>query len=172
MVVRDVDLLAELSRSTASNVCFSITTLDDALGRRLEPGTAPSRKRLRAMERLVLAGVNAGVLLAPIVPGITDSPTNLKEVVHAAADHGARFLGSNVLYLKDGTKNHFVRFLEQEYPSLTMAYRTLYPGAFAPWKLKRDLQDRVAELKRAYGLQERWRESVSPTSPRQMELGL
>ena len=92
MVVRDIDVLAELSQRAGCTVCFSIPTLDHALSSRLEPGTPPPRKRLQAMERLVLAGVHAGVLLAPVVPGITDSLAGMTEVVRGAAEHGARFL--------------------------------------------------------------------------------
>ena len=165
MVVRDQDLLAELSRLAGCTVCFSITTLDGALWRRLEPGTAPPHKRLQAMERLALAGVNAGVLLAPIIPGITDGEANLKEAVKGAAEHGARFLGGNVLYLKEGTKDHFMSFLEREYSRLLETYRSLYPGAFAPRQLKEKLQTRIARLKHTYGLKERYEETEAPRRP-------
>ncbi|MFQ5933751.1 MAG: radical SAM protein, partial [Dehalococcoidia bacterium] len=94
MIVRDADLLAELTRKAGCVVCFSITSLDNDLVRELEPGTPPPQKRLKALEHLVQAGVIAGVLLAPIVPGITDDPESLKGVVKAAAAHGARFLGA------------------------------------------------------------------------------
>ncbi len=172
MVVRDQDLLAELARRAGCTVCFSITTLDDALRSRLEPGTPPPLKRLWAMERLVLSGVNAGVLLAPVIPGITDSPANLAEVVRGAADHGACFLGTNVLHLREGTKEHFLSFLEQDYPWLKETYRGLYPGAFAPWRLKESLQTQVAALKQLYGLKERYEAVEAPPRPSQLQLAL
>ena len=111
LVIRDLDVLAELSRHADCTVCFSITTMDNTLRSSLEPGTPPPLKRLQAMERLVEAGVNAGVLLALIIPGITDSVASLTEVVRGAAEHGARFLGANALYLKEGTKEHFLGLL-------------------------------------------------------------
>ena len=172
MIVRDLDLLAELARQAGCTVCFSITTLDDTLWRRIEPGTPPPRKRLLAMERLALAGVNAGVLLAPIVPGITDSFTNLAQVVRGAADHGARFLGASVLYLKDGTKDHFLGFLNDEYPGLVETYRNLYPGAFAPRPLKEKLQAQVSNLRNIYALRERNEQPLIASRPRQLELAL
>ena len=81
LVIRDQDLLTELGRSAGCTVCFSITTLNGVLCSQLEPGTPPASKRLKVMERLVNKGVNAGVLLAPIIPGITDDDANLTEVV-------------------------------------------------------------------------------------------
>ena len=172
MMIRDQDLLAELSQRAGCTVCFSITTLDDDLWRRLEPGTPPPRKRLEVMERLVSAGVNAGVLLAPVIPGITDSDENLTEAVKMAAEHGARFLESNVLNLKEGTKQHFMGFLEREYPRLVRAYRGVYTGAFAPGYLREGLQTQIVQLKQVYGLGNRYDEPDSPRRPRQLELAI
>jgi DNA repair photolyase len=172
MVVRDIDVLAELSQRAGCTVCFSIPTLDHALSSRLEPGTPPPRKRLQAMERLVLAGVHAGVLLAPVVPGITDSLAGMTEVVRGAAEHGARFLAGNVLYLKDGTKQHFLGFLEREHPRLLKTYGSLYPGAFAPMRLKEGVQAQIAHLKSIYGLEERHEEPEAAGRPRQLQLAL
>lgn len=80
--------------------------------------------------------------------------------MRAAAEHGARFLGANVLYLKPGTKEHFLSFLSDEYPGLLETYQRLYPGAYAPKRFKEMLKTEVAALKRTYGLDER---RVSPT---------
>ena len=88
-VPRDVDVLQELTKKTDSTVCFSVTTVDRETARRLEPGTPPPEKRPLAMSRLV----DAGVALAPVVPGITDGKANIEAVVRAAADYGARFCG-------------------------------------------------------------------------------
>ena len=172
MLVRDQDLLTELSHRAGCTVCFSITTLDEGLRQKLEPGTPPARKRLQVMEKLVSAGVNAGVILAPIIPGITDGSSNLAEVAKAAAEHGARFLSSNVLNLKEGTKGHFFDFLRKEYPSLLGTYRRLYPGPFASRFLTQTIQSELDRLKRTYGLEERTFVSEAPAGPRQLQLAL
>ncbi len=172
MVVRDVDLLSELSQSAGCTVCISMTTLDDDLWHRLEPGTPPPRQRLRAMERLATEGVRVGVILAPIIPGITDGEANLRDVVRGAAQHGACFLDGNVLFLKDGTKQHFMDFLEREYPSLVSSYKTLYPGIFAPWQMKKSFQTKIDQLKRAYGLHERYVNQATPQRIGQLQLAL
>jgi DNA repair photolyase len=155
MIVRDVDVLSGLSGSAGCTVCVSVTTLDEGLWRRLEPGTPPPLKRIQAMGKLVQAGVNAGVLMAPIIPGITDGLANLGRVAQAASEHGARFLGGSTLYLKEGTKEHFLGFLESEYPGLVRQYGRLYPGAYAPRQVQHRLQGTVEMLKRVHRLSDR-----------------
>ena len=78
------------------------------------------------------AGVNAGVLMAPIVPGFTTQPARLEATIKAVADHGAAFMGTNLLHLKGGTKDHFMGFSRREFPEMVDGYRRLYPGAYAP----------------------------------------
>ena len=171
MAVRDADVMAELERRAGCTVCFSVTTLDDDLWRKLEPGTPPPTKRLAAMERLVAAGVNAGVALAPVIPGLTDTADSMETVARAAADHGARFLWGSTLYLQPGTKEHFLEFLGREYPGLSASYRQLYPGAYAPGLVQNGVQARVGQLKATYGLAERRSRRPDP-QPRQLELAL
>ena len=129
LIVRDIDVLADLSRKTDCSVSFSVPTTNAAAWRELEPGTAHPRQRLRALRRLVDAGINAGVLLAPIVPGISSAPARLEATVRACADHGARFIGAGLLHLESGARRHFLDFLEREHPELTAGYRRLYRGS-------------------------------------------
>lgn len=170
LAVRDADLLAELTNEAGCTLCFSITTLNNDLWQRLEPGTPPPQKRLQALEKLVSAGVNAGVLLAPIIPGITDDEDNLREVTCQAAEHGARFLSGTTLYLKQGTKEHFFSFLGDNYPRLLTPYKRMYPGAYPPWRVKQELTDNILRLKRTYGLDDK--EPLHPVNqqPRQLQL--
>jgi DNA repair photolyase len=128
MVVRDIDVLRSFAQRAACTVCVSVPSTDEDAWRRLEPGTAHPLQRLRAVRLLVDAGIRAGVLMAPIVPGITSHPRLLAETVRAIADHGARFVGANILYLQGGTRTHFLTFLEREYPELVNGYAELYAG--------------------------------------------
>ena len=100
-------------------------------GEILEPGTAHPLQRLRAVRELSEAGIRAGVLMNPIVPGLTSQPSKLEATVKAIADDGAAFMGTNVLFLKDGTRTHFMGFLERNFPELCKKYERLYPGAYA-----------------------------------------
>ena len=131
MIVRDADLLAELSRVAACTVCLSVPTVDEDAWRALEPGTAHPLQRLRAVRRLRDAGVNAGVLMAPVVPGFTTQTSRLEATIRAVAEHGAAFMGANLLHLKGGTKDHFMGFLAREYPHMVQSYERLYAGPYA-----------------------------------------
>ena len=132
MIVRDKDVLVDLSARTECSVCISVPCVDEDVWRALEPGTAHPLQRLRAVRELVDAGIHAGVLMAPIVPGISSRPALLEQTVKAAADHGARFVGSNVMHLEGGTRDHFMRWLETEHPELVEGYRKLYATKYAP----------------------------------------
>lgn len=172
MAVRDVDILAEMSRKGRCSVSFSVTTLDRQIWERLEPGTPPPQQRLRAVEKLARSGVNAGVFAAPVVPGITDSVENMEAVARAAAEHGAQFFGASVLYLKPGVKEHFTGFLESRYPDLVARYRRLFPGAYAPSGYARQVYGLVDALQHRYGLLAERSASPSEDLPVQLALAL
>jgi DNA repair photolyase len=108
MIVRDVDVLVEAARRADVGVTFSIPTLDVDIWRRTEPGTPPPRQRLRALSQLVEAGIEVGVGMAPVLPGLSDRPELLAEVVRAARAAGATGVWANLLYLKPGKKEHFL----------------------------------------------------------------
>ncbi len=169
LVVRDIDVLSEASRRAECSVIFSITTMDVELARKIEPGTPPPAKRVAAMSRLVGAGIKAGVALAPVVPGITDGAANLEAVVRAAASGGARFLWAGALNLKPGTREHFLEFVEREYPELTTLYDRLYPGAYAPGAVQSEIGRVVGALKLRYGIREA-RKPPSEPPPQQLRL--
>ena len=132
MVVRDADLLQALSERTACTVYVSLPTVDEDAWAALEPGTAHPRQRLRAVRALSDAGIEAGVLVAPIVPGLTSQPAKIERTVKAVADHGARFCGAGVLHLEGATREHFLRFLDREFPHLAPRVDRLYAGKYAP----------------------------------------
>lgn len=171
MIVRDVDVLSDLSRRTDSSVCISIPTVDAELAKKLEPGTPPPAQRMRALKILVDAGVKAGVGVAPIIPGITDDPTGLQRVVSQAVDHGARFLWGGALHLKGGTKDHFMSFVDEQYPGMKHDFLRMYPGAYAHRTVTREIDDRVKALREDHGFAEMHRREQA-ARPRQMELSL
>jgi DNA repair photolyase len=152
MVVRDADLLADLGRSARCTVHISVPTVDEDAWAALEPGTAHPLQRLRAVRALRQAGVNAGVLMAPIVPGFTTERRRLEATIRAVAEHDAAFMGANVLYLKGGTKDHFMGFLRQEFPHLVEGYERLYPGAYAPAEYVETVKGLVDDLRRRHAV--------------------
>jgi DNA repair photolyase len=155
MIVRDKDLLAALGAVTTCTVYMSVPTVDEQAWERLEPGTAHPLQRLRAVRELVDAGVNAGVLMNPIVPGFSSSRAKLERTVKAIADHGARFVGCNVMFLEDGTRAHFMKFLEREFPSWLPRYEKLYAKKYAPEEYRKQVQGMIRVLQDRYGLSKR-----------------
>ena len=155
MVVRDKDVLQELAKRAGCTVYMSVPTVDEDGWRILEPGTAHPLQRLRAVRELNDAGIRAGVLMNPIVPGLTSQPAKLENTIKAIADHGAAFMGTNLLYLKDGTRVHFMNFLEKHFPVLATKYRRLYRGAYAPDSYAKEVRGMVKMLQRKYKVSKR-----------------
>jgi DNA repair photolyase len=157
MVVRDADILAELGRRAGCTVYMSVPSVDDEAWRALEPGTAHPVQRLRAVRMLRDAGVNAGVLMAPVVPGLTTQPAKLEATIKAIADHGAAFMGANLMYLKGGTKDHFMGFLARAFPHLVAGYSRLYAGAYARADYVNGVKGMISVLQDRYEVQGRAR---------------
>ena len=174
MIVRDVDVLAAAARRAQVSVMFSIPTLDPEIWRRTEPGTAPPHQRLRALQQLVEAGIKVGVGLAPILPGLSDKPELLAEVVRAARAAGATGVWANLLYLKPGTKEHFLSALERDWPELLPDYERLYARrAYLPAEETNPVRERVRELARTHGIRDRRRVRLEPPAdPEQLRLAV
>jgi len=147
MIVRDKDVLADLSARATCSVHVSVPCVDEDVWRMLEPGTAHPMQRLRAVRELVDAGIDAGVLMSPIVPGISSKPSLIERTIKAAADHGAKIWGCNVMHLEAGTRDHFMRWLEQEQPHLVDGYRQLYAGKYAPSAYRQEIKKVVGAIK-------------------------
>jgi DNA repair photolyase len=143
LVVRDRELLAEAGRRTHVAVTFSVGTLDEEVWRATEPGTPHPRRRLEALARLRDAGVDCGVLVAPVLPGLSDGAAQLDAVVAAAAEAGASSIaGGQVVYLRPGTREVFLAHLARTHPELVGRYQRWYQGVNAP----REVRRRVSRL--------------------------
>jgi DNA repair photolyase len=165
LIVRDVDALTEASRRAQVSVTFSVPTLDDEIWRRTEPGTAPPRQRLRALSRLVEAGVDARVGMAPLLPGLSDRPKLLADVVREARAAGATGIWANLLYLRHGTREHFLAALERDWPELLPEYERLYRrGAYLPRETADPVRERVRSLARSHGVRDRRRIRPEPAA--------
>jgi len=163
LIVRDVDVLVEAARRADVSVTFSVPTVDMEVWRKTEPGTAPPRQRLRALSRLVEAGVKASVGMAPLLPGISDRPEQLAEVVRAARDAGACGIWANVLFLRPGTREHFLENLARDWPEELDRYERLYAGrAYLGAEETKPRRAAVAELAREVGIADRRRLKLAP----------
>ena len=155
MVVRDRDVLGDLTRAAGCTVYVSVPTVDDDAWRVLEPGTAHPMKRLRAVRELADSGINAGVLMAPVVPGFTSSRSKMERTIKAIADHGARFVGYSVMHLEGGTRDHFLKFIDREFPSMLPRFERLYATKHPPSAYRKEVQGMVRVLQDRYGLSKR-----------------
>jgi DNA repair photolyase len=164
MIVRDVDVLVEAARRAAVSVTFSIPTLDPAIVATTEPGTAPPRQRLRALRTLVDAGIEASVGMAPILPGLSDRPELLADVVEAARDAGATSIWTNVLHLRPGTREHFLAHLGEDWPELVPRYERLYSGrAYLGRDATEPIRREVTELRERFEIADRRRVRILPS---------
>ena len=155
MIVRDIDVLQSLSRAAGATVYLSVPTTDRDAWQALEPGTAPPMQRLKAVQALANAGIDAGVLMAPLVPGFSTAPAKIEATIKAIADHGARFVGANVLFLDGATRDYFLRFLDREFPALVDQYDRLYASKRVPKDYAERVQRTVGMIKARYGLRSR-----------------
>lgn len=126
LVLRDRHLLADAARRAEITVSFSVGTLDTEVWKRSEPGTPHPRRRLEAVGKLRELGIASGVLVAPLLPGISDSPRQVAEVMRACRDAGAVFAAPIRLHLRPGVKEHYMEWLQDEFPDLVGTYRKLY----------------------------------------------
>jgi DNA repair photolyase len=172
MIVRDLDVLTDLARRAELTVNFSVPTLDDEVWRRTEPGTAHPRQRLRALARLAGAGIRAGVGMAPILPGLSDRPEQLEAVVRGAREAGASHVWTNLLYLREGTREHFMETLARCWPDLVPRYQADYAGrAYLPAEKAQPVQREVAAMSARWGIGGRDRDYLVP-APQSEQLSL
>ena len=172
MIVRDIDVLTELAKRAEFGVTFSIPTLDLDIWRKTEPGTAPPQQRLRAIEKLVAAGLKANVGMAPILPGLSDRPDRIEAVVKAARAAGATGLWAGMLHLRDGTREHFMSVLAKHWPELVPRYEAAYRSrAYLPEVLTEAPMKEVARLRDLHGIRDRRRiRHAPPQPPKQLSL--
>jgi DNA repair photolyase len=153
LVLRDTDILQQIAKNNRLFVNITITTLKADLARILEPRAPRPDLRLEAMQQLNQAGVAAGVICAPVLPGITDSPRDLEALVRATAKAGGKYVFANSLFLKPCSAAVFLPFLEKEFPQLVESYQKRFKGrAFLPESYRKPLSQLMKRLRQKYGI--------------------
>jgi len=153
LVTRDAEILRRVGEHNRIFVNVTVTTVDTELARKLEPRAPRPDLRLEAVRQLNLAGVDAGVICAPVLPEITDGPSDLDALVKAASEAGAKYIFANPLFLKPCSAAVFMPFLEEHFPALAERYRTRYADrAFLPKVYGQRLSQLMAALRRKYGI--------------------
>ena len=172
LVRRDVDVLQELSKVAEVRVTFSVGSIDEGVWKLMEPGAPNPLARLEAMQFLVESGITAGVMMAPLLPGISDSSENIDAVASAASAHKAQYLGANVLFLKPGSKEWFMPMLREAYPRLVPAYAALYRKTYAPKEYTERVLSLVDDARRKWGLGTKSTALTMSAPQRQLQLAL
>ncbi len=159
MVVRDIDLLREISQNNWISVSLTVTTTDAELARVLEPRAPRPDLRIQALRQLRDAGIRAGIICAPVLPGITDSPRQLEAVVRAAAEAKACHIYANPLFLKPCSAAVFMPFLKENFPQLVADYEMRFKDrAFLPAACRKRISELFARLRVKHGIRKesRW----------------
>jgi DNA repair photolyase len=174
MIVRDLDVLVDAAQRASVSVTFSVPTVDEEVWKRTEPSTAHPRQRLKAVKTLVDAGINARVGMAPILPGVSDRPEQLREVVRAAREAGATGIWANLLFLRPGTREHFLTHLAEDWPEQLPHYEELYADkAYLGADLMKPVRNEVSKLAREYGIKDRRKRRLAPPpEPEQLSLAV
>jgi DNA repair photolyase len=158
LVVRDIELLQRISEYNRLFVNLTVTTTNVDLARILEPRAPRPDLRLEAVNRLVRSGIHAGVICAPVVPGITDSPKDLDHLVQATASVGGEYIYANPLFLKPCSAAVFLPFLEAQFPQLVERYRHHFGGnGFLPPSYGKRLSELMAKLRKKHNIGDTYR---------------
>jgi len=153
LIVRDLDVHRRLNEVAPLTVSMSVGTLDEDVRRVVEPGTPPGRKRLEILRRFAEAGIRTGVLVAPVLPGLTDDEEHLDEVLSACAEAGVAWAAAIVLHVRPAIREHFMPWMKQAYPWLYPRYVDLYGRrAYAPRAYQEEVSERFARLRLRHGL--------------------
>jgi DNA repair photolyase len=164
LILRDIDLFKKIAEQNEVSINLTVTTIDVELARLLEPRAPRPDLRLEAVRKFNEAGLRAGVAIAPVLPGITDSPKSLDAVVKAAAEAKAQWIFANPLFLKPCSEKVFMPFLAEKFPELLKSYQERYANnAYLPAAYRKQISTLVRKLKAKHGIGElRTMSSASP----------
>jgi DNA repair photolyase len=153
LITRDIDLLSRINRLSNLAIHISLITLDRELARRIEPRAPTPESRVRALARLREAGIDVGINCMPVLPGITDNPSDLEALVKRVSEAGATYVGACAVRLQSAAKKRYLPFIEQEFPHLAERYRNTYGNSsYAGEKYREGLARFFKKLCARYGV--------------------
>ncbi len=173
LILRDLDLLRQAAEVTSVALSVSVGFVDEELWRSVEPGTPSPRRRLDVVRQLTDAGFEVGVLMAPILPGLTDDDESIQATVSAIAASGAVSATPLPLHLRTGARDWYLNWLGRTRPDLLPRYRELFRrGAYSPAAYQHELVERVRQVARRHGIPERTMRQAppAPAAPEQLTL--
>ncbi len=167
LLLRDLELMREINSITEFSAALSVPTLDEKAWRATEPHTPNPRARLEAVAELTRAGIRTGVLVAPLQPGINDSPEQVAEILELASQAGAAYMTGIALHLRGDVRTLWFEWLHEHRPDLVPVYERLYRrGAYMPPEERRRLARLVKGPDDDRGHQDARSPDVGPGGPR------
>ena len=152
LILRDYDLIDQLSRITYINVAATITTMDEEVRKKIEPGSSPSLERFAMLKQFSKTNASIGLHVMPIIPFLTDSRENFEALCRSAKDSSVHYLLPGTLYLRGETRKVFFDFIGQSYPELLPQLQAMYQSGGADKEYKNRLYLIVNELRDRYGI--------------------
>lgn len=166
LILRDYDLIDELSRITYVNVAATITTMDEGIRNRLEPGGAASLERFEVLKEFRKTNASTGLHVMPIIPYITDGEENFDKMFSLAAECGVHYVLPGTLYLRGTTRQSFMAFIDKEFPDIREAFRKLYITGGADKAYKNTLYEMVNRLRDKYSLSSSYTKPMKEKLPK------
>jgi DNA repair photolyase len=168
LLLRDRELFVQLADLAGTHVAISVTTFDEALRKKIEPGSFPTKERFEVLEAFKGTRVMTGVLMMPILPYLTDSEENLRALFKASQEAEADYIIPGLLNLRQPTKGHFLNFIKTTFPELYPAYVNYYSGKVDKTTYRQTVYGRISKLKKQYPLSPKKR--PFPKTPEQLKL--
>lgn len=168
LILRDLDLFEELSRVAGADIAFSITTMDENIYKKTEPGSSSPEKRFDALRDIAKTNIRCGVLCMPILPFLTDSRKNLETIFRITQENGANYIYAGLLNLRGPTRGHFLHFIKENFPELYPRYCAHYENRAARAPHRKKIYALLSELRGSYPL--KYKAGGHPGSAEQMEL--
>jgi len=150
LILRDLDLIDNLAKETYVNIAFSITSCDEKLASKLEPGASSPESRFKSLSEVAKTNATTGFHFMPILPFIADDEETLEQLVSWAAEAKVDYMLSGMLYLTGGIKKRYFSFIEKEYPEFLDAYVNLYPKGGADKNYKSKIHNFLGKMRKKY----------------------
>lgn len=152
LILRDIDLIEELSKVAYVNVAFTITSLDEKIRQKIEPNVIDAKERLKILEQFTKIGCKTTIMLMPIIPYLTDTTSNLENIFKIACDIKCNYLLTAPLNMRGFVKDNFYDFLKINFPITYQKIQKLYKGAYASSEYETKLNNFIHKLRLKYNI--------------------